>query len=302
MDVSAFPEGVDEARLRAFSEEVWQQGLLHRRDNLPWRFLDDAYLVYVSEVMLQQTQVARVKKRWPEFVAVFPSLDALSSASVSDVLEMWQGMGYNRRALALKRTADECSSRYGGHMPHTYEELLALPGIGPATAAGIMAFAYKQPSVYIETNVRTVFIREFFPNEQRVHDRQLKPLVEATCSQDDPRGWYYALLDWGAYLKGVGVNPNRQSAHYTRQSSFEGSRRQKRAFVLREVLAQPGVSMQQVKEALDVAEVAAGRREVSQNLFCEIVDDLVCEGFFRRDGEILLTDGIAAKNFNIAQL
>ena len=279
---------VDEAALAAFVQEAWRQGGEHARDELPWRFLDDPYLVYVSEAMLQQTQVSRVLKHWPRFVAAFPSIDALASADTSDVLEMWQGLGYNRRALALKRAADECSARHGGSMPKTYEELLALPGVGPATAAGIMAFAYDKPAVYIETNVRAVFIHWFFPDDERVSDAQLRPLVELTCPAHDARRWYYALLDWGAHLKSMGVNPSRRSAHYTRQSAFEGSRRQKRAFVLREVLGSPGIDASSVHAALDGAERAAGRQAVPADLFDSIVDDLIAEGFFRREGESLV--------------
>lgn len=284
----ASSSGFDAERLAVFKQQAWRQGALHSRDDLPWRFVDDPYLVYVSEVMLQQTQVARVLKRWPRFVGLFPTIDALASASTSDVLEQWQGLGYNRRALALKRAADECSQHYAGTMPRTLEGLLALPGVGPATAAGIMAFAYNRPGVYLETNVRTVFIHELFPDAEKVSDAQLRPLVEATCSQDDPRRWYYALLDWGAYLKGIGANAGRRSAHYTRQSAFEGSRRQKRAFVLREVLGQPGIESYLVKATLDEHESAAGRPEVAQREFDSIVDDLVAEGFFHREGASLV--------------
>lgn len=277
-----------ESALEAFVQQAWSQGALYARDELPWRFVDDPYLVYVSEAMLQQTQVSRVMKHWPRFVSAFPTIDALASADVSDVLEMWQGLGYNRRALALKRAADECSAHHGGTLPSTYDELLALPGVGPATAAGIMAFAYNEPAVYLETNVRTVFIHWFFPDEERISDAQLRPLVEQTCSASNPRRWYYALLDWGAHLKSAGMNPSRRSAHYTRQSTFEGSRRQKRAFVLREVLGSPGVTASQVNAALDAAELSAGRQPVPKTLFDSIVSDLVKEGFFRRDGESLV--------------
>jgi len=280
--------GIDPDTVQAFQKEVWRQGALHQRNDLPWRFLDDPYQVYVSEAMLQQTQVSRVLKHWPRFLRMFPTIDALASADVSDVLEQWQGLGYNRRALALKRAADECSANYAGSMPRTYDELLALPGIGPATAAGIMAFAYNEPGVYLETNVRAVFIQEFFPDSEKVSDAQLRPLVELTCSKTDPRGWYYALLDWGAYLKSTGVNPTRRSAHYARQSTFEGSRRQKRAFVLREVLGQPGITMAQAKAALDEQEAKAGRSEVPFATFESIVEDLVAEGFFRREDDVLI--------------
>ena len=279
---------VDDAALDAFVREAWKQGAEHARDGLPWRFLDDPYLVYVSEAMLQQTQVSRVMKHWPKFVAAFPTIDALSAATTSDVLDMWQGLGYNRRALALKRAADECSARHGGCMPRTYDELLALPGVGPATAAGIMAFAFNEPSVYIETNVRAVFINWFFPDAEKVSDAQLRPLVERTCPRDEPRRWYYALLDWGAHLKSVGVNASRRSAHYARQSAFEGSRRQKRAFVLREVLGTPGVEASVVHAALDATELAAGRQAVDDDLFESILCDLVAEGFFKREGDRLV--------------
>jgi A/G-specific adenine glycosylase len=278
---------ITSGEIAAFVAEAWRQGTLHARDGLPWRYVDDAYQVCVSEVMLQQTQVSRVLGYWPRFVRAFPTVDALASADVSDVLELWQGLGYNRRALALKRMADICSVRYGGKLPDTYEELLGLPGVGSCTAAGIVAFARNRPAVYIETNVRAVFIRHFFPDAEKVTDKQLAPLVERTCSADDPRGWYYALLDWGAYLKSTGENAARRSAGYTRQSAFEGSRRQKRAFILREVLGQPGVRTDAVKAALDESETASGRAEVPSDLFESVLQDLVAEGFFRREGDTL---------------
>ena len=148
----------------ALVAKVWQEGLRLYRD-LPWRNTRDAYAIMLSEIMLQQTQVSRVEKYWERFLALFPTLDALASAETSLVLEMWQGLGYNRRALALKRCAEVCSQQYGGQLPRSTEELLALPGIGPATAGGIRAFAYGEPGLYLETNVRTVFLHELFPGK-----------------------------------------------------------------------------------------------------------------------------------------
>lgn len=250
---------------------------------LPWRCIDDPYAVLVSEVMLQQTQVARVEKHWTRFLGLFPTIDALAAAGTADVLAQWQGLGYNRRALALKRAAEVCAAERGGKLPDTAEELEALPGIGPATAAGVMAFAYNRPSVYIETNVRTVFLHELFPACDKVPDRQLAPLVAATCPEDDARAWYYALLDYGAHLKTLVANPSRRSAHYTRQSAFEGSRRQKRAELVRIVLAEPGIGADELAERLDVFERAAGRDGVDAATFDSIVGDLVTEGFFRSE-------------------
>ncbi|THG37444.1 adenine glycosylase [Adlercreutzia caecimuris] len=260
---------------------------------LPWRHVDDPYAVLVSEIMLQQTQVARVGRFWERFLAAFPTVDALAAAAVPDVLELWQGLGYNRRALALKRTADECAVAGEGRLPDSYEGLLALPGIGPATAAGVMAFAYQKPAVYVETNVRAVFLHELFPGREGVPDRELEPAVAAAAfhpsAAADPRRWYYGLLDYGAHLKATGVNPTRRSASYSRQSAFEGSRRQKRAWIVRRVLAAPeGVEAAVVARELSAAEVAAGREAVGADLFESIAGDLVGEGFFRREGALLV--------------
>lgn len=279
--------------LEPFIALVWREGERLYRD-LPWRNTTDPYEVLVSEVMLQQTQVSRVEKYWERFLRAFPTVDALAAASVPDVLEMWQGLGYNRRALALKRMADVCSAQWEGGLPDSYEDLLALPGVGPATAAGVMAFAYGKPGVYLETNVRAVFIHEFFPEAEKVSDKQLVPLISACCPEEGAdagrgvRAWYYALLDYGAYLKQTGVNPSRKSAQYARQSTFEGSRRQKRAWILRRVLAEPeGVEARLVHRELSVAERKAGRDGVEDELFESIVADLVGEGFFTREGGLL---------------
>lgn len=267
-----------------FIELVQREGARLWRE-LPWRNIDDPYAVLVSEVMLQQTQVARVEKHWTRFLSMFPTVDALAAAATADVLAQWQGLGYNRRALALKRAAEVCSAERGGELPATAEELEQLPGIGPATAAGIMAFAHNRPSVYIETNVRTVFLHELFPDRDKVSDREIAPLVAATCPKGDARAWYYALLDYGAHLKTLVANPSRRSAHYARQSAFEGSRRQKRAEVVRVVLAEPGIDADELSTRLDAFERAAGRDGVDGATFDSITADLVAEGFFRREGD-----------------
>ena len=280
-----WPQGAPDPR--AFEELVRREGLRWRRD-LPWRRTRDPYAVLVSEVMLQQTQVSRVAGRWERFMALFPTIDALASASTSDVLEQWQGLGYNRRALALKRLADECSSERGGQLPRTEEELRGLPGVGPATAAGVMAFAHDEPAVYLETNVRAVFLQILFPGRDQVPDREIRPLVAWMCPERGVREWYYALLDFGAHLKAAGPNPTRRSAHYAKQGAFEGSRRQKRAALVRIALAEPGITLQAAAAALDDEERAAGRDAVAPDLFADIAADLEREGFFRIESGRLL--------------
>jgi A/G-specific adenine glycosylase len=261
--------------------------------DLPWRNICDPYEVLVSEIMLQQTQVARVEKFWRRFLESFPTLEALAAASVSEVVEMWQGLGYNRRALALKKTAETCVQNFEGTLPQTVEELRTLPGIGPATAAGVVAFAYEKPAVYLETNVRTVFLHELFPHEMNVPDKRLEPLVALAAYHPavaaDPRRWYYGLLDYGAHLKATMVNPSRRSAHHTRQSTFEGSRRQKRSFVVRTVLAHPeGVNVARAHALLNNEEKRSGRNFVSDEEFSSIVNQLAEEGFFTCQRDMLI--------------
>lgn len=274
--------GVDETRLAAFERLIRAKGAELYRD-LPWRNTRDPYEIWLSEVMLQQTQVARVITKWTAWLERFPTVDALALASTAEVLEEWQGLGYNRRALALKRAAEEVSGSYGGVFPREVPTLIGLPGIGPATAAGIRAFAFDLPGIYLETNVRTVILHEFFPNEDQVSDKVVAPLVELTCPASDVRGWYYAMLDYGAHLKATIPNPSRRSKHHVKQSKFEGSHRQKRAFLLREVLgAAQGVDTHELQEALNREETRAGRDRVEHETVVQIVDELCREGFIKR--------------------
>lgn len=274
---------------RELVDLVVREGALHYRD-LPWRNLDDAFSVLVSEVMLQQTQVVRVMDYWPRFMRRFPTIDALAAAASYDVLALWQGLGYNRRALGLKRTADVCAAQWQGRLPSTVDELVRLPGVGPATAAGVVAFAYNEPAVYVETNVRTVFLHELFPEREGVTDKELAPYVRdaggaAARVGVSPRVWNYALLDYGAHLKARHPNPSRRSAHYARQGAFAGSHREKRSYVLQCVLARPeGIERVEVKSALDEHERQSGRDGLDDEAFEAIVDELRAEGFFRLSG------------------
>ncbi|MBQ3267564.1 MAG: adenine glycosylase [Atopobiaceae bacterium] len=277
----------DFANTDDFRRLVLERGRELYRD-LPWRRTHDPYGIWVSEVMLQQTQVARVDGRWQRWLARFPSIDALANAEVADVLEEWQGMGYNRRALSL-RAAAQAMVDGGGEMPSDERELVALPGIGPATAAGIRAFAFDLPATYLETNVRAVFLHELFSDAEDVPDSALLPLVRETCPKDagnpddDPRTWYYALLDYGAHLKRTVPNPSRRSRSHVRQSRFEGSHRQKRAGVVRLLLEarqlDGGLTPDQVIDGLSQAEVAAGREMPDPREVLGILDELAAEGF-----------------------
>jgi A/G-specific adenine glycosylase len=223
--------------------------------------------------MLQQTQAERVREKYQAFISAFPDFSALSEAPLHDVLSIWQGLGYNRRAIALKQTAREVMTKYNGVLPSSVDLLMQLPGIGRATASAISAFVFNQPVVFLETNIRRVFIYFFFHDRSDVHDAELLPLVEKTLDTADPRGWYYALMDYGAMLKKQFANPNRRSLHYQRQAPFEGSHRQLRGALLRTILQAPGVTTSALVRKL-------GREPEKIK---EALGELEEEGFIRKD-------------------
>ena len=269
-------------QLDAFTALVRERGRELYRD-LPWRNTRDPYAVMLSEIMLQQTQVPRVMGRWEEWLDLFPTAAALAAAPLPPVLEAWQGMGYNRRAINLKRACEQIVERFDGEVPKLYDDLLSLPGVGPATAAGVRAFAFDEPGVYLETNVRTVFLHELFNERESVADKELIPLVRATCPEHDVRGWYYALLDYGAHLKKTMPNPSRRSKHHVKQSKFEGSHRQKRAFLLRRLL-EAAATVEQLTDELSATEVAAGRDTLAAEDVQAILEELRAEGFAVYEG------------------
>lgn len=225
----------------AFQRTVWNYYRRHRRDFL-WRRTRNPYRILVSEIMLQQTQTDRVVPFYINFLARFPTLDDLARAPLRDVLRAWSGLGYNRRALYLKRAAEIVMRDHRGRLPTEPDVLQELPGIGPYTAAAVACFAFGRPTIFIETNIRTVYLHHFIPPPSGgrikvgVQDSSLFPLIHSTLDTKRPRDWYYALMDYGAYLKKtLGTNPSRQSVHYTRQTPFHGSLREVRGALVREI-------------------------------------------------------------------
>lgn len=218
---------------RAFIAQVWRYYRNHGRHTLPWRLTTDPYRILVSEVMLQQTQVSRVLPKYVAFIERFPTVVALSQASLHDVLSLWQGLGYNRRAQLLWQAAIEISRSHDGVFPRTRELINSLPGVGTYTAGAIMAFAYNEGYPIVETNIRTVIIHHFFATESAVTEAQILAVVKDTLSRKRPREWYYALMDYGVYLKQTHGNLSRNSVSYKKQTPFKGSARQVRAAIVR---------------------------------------------------------------------
>lgn len=225
-------------KTQEFQEKIWWFYGERGRD-LPWRRETSPYGVLVSEIMLQQTQVSRVLGRWERWLRRWPSFETLEGARVAEVVEEWQGMGYNRRALRLREAATMVVQQFGGELPRAAADLQRLPGVGPNTAGSVAAFAFNEPVVFIETNIRRVMLHEWFSDAQGVADAELLPVVERTLDRERPREWYWALMDYGADLARREPNANRRSRHYSVQSRFEGSARQLRGEVLRRLLAGP---------------------------------------------------------------
>ncbi len=270
--------------IAAFKKEIWAHYRRAGRGDMPWRHTADPYRIFVSEVMLQQTQVARVMEHYPRFIKRFPNFRALARAGGGEVLAAWQGLGYNRRAIYLKRAAEAVVRDFGGRLPRDRAALESLPGIGHGTSGSLMAFAFNEPAVFIETNIRRVFIHFFFPGRKAVTDGALERYIERSVDKSRPREWYWALMDYGAAMaRGGGTadrgNPNRRSAHYKKQAPFAGSDRELRGKILRWTLAakKNTMSVQTLSDAL-----AFPRRRLER-----VLRALANEGFIARKGDFL---------------
>lgn len=241
--------------------------------SFPWRDTENPYYILISEIMLQQTQVSRVVPKYLSFVSRFPTPSDLASAPLREVLEEWRGLGYNRRGVNLKRAAELISSQYNEVVPVEREVLLRLPGVGHYTARAVRTFAWNKPEVFIETNIRTAFLHHFFQDSTEVHDNEIMPLIEKSLDHRNPREWYWALMDYGSYLKQILPNPSRKSKHHTKQSPFKGSRREARAQILHAIVRHQPLPYSQILEDTRIDE----KWNVQ-----EILEELEKEGFIKK--------------------
>jgi len=263
-----------------------------RLRQLPWRDTRDPWLVLVSEVMLQQTGVHRVLPKWRAFVDVFPRPDDCARAPLGDVLRLWQGLGYPRRARNLHEAARSIVIDHAGVVPSSLDDLLDLPGVGPYTARAVLAFAFEVDTAVVDTNIARVLAR-FHGRTLKAREAQL--LADAWVPVGEAWLWNQALMDLGATVcrnrptcdecpfarrcawRGRGVDPSVGSAGVSvAQPRFEGSDRQARGRLLR-VLSQAPVSVEVVATAMNRSD------EVAQRL----VHDLLRDGLIVRDGDDL---------------
>jgi A/G-specific adenine glycosylase len=228
--------------------------------------------------MLQQTQTGRVTEKFLNFVEKFPNFLALSMAPLDQVLKMWQGLGYNRRAIALKKIAEIVINEYHGKLPDSVEKLKNFPQIGHNTASSIVTFAFNKPTLFIETNIRRVYIYFFFPGKNNIKDSEITPILENTMDKNNPRRWYYALMDYGVMLKKTYPNLNKRSAHYRKQAQFKGSNRQIRGELLRMIIKNKSLKLNEIEKEIKNARVEKLRTILSQ---------LEKEGFLKIKGDTI---------------
>jgi len=217
-----------------FQELIWQKASELYRE-MPWREDTNPYFVLVSELMLQQTQVDRVIPKFQQFMAAFPNITLLARAPLGEVLATWSGLGYNRRAKFLHEAAKKVVADFAGKIPKTYEELIQLPGVGPNTAGAILAYSFNQPVIFIETNIRTVYFHHFFDDAITISDKELREIVAQTIDQEHPREWYWAMMDYGSFLKKQGAGRIGKSSHYKKQAPLKGSLREVRGLILKQL-------------------------------------------------------------------
>jgi len=257
-------------KIEKFKQDVWNFYKRNKRE-FPWRKTHNPYKILISELMLQQTQASRVVSKFEAFIKRFPDFQRLNQATTAEVLQLWQGLGYNRRALYLKRIAGKVMTEQKGKLQIKPDLLQALPGIGPYTARAIYVFTQNKPEVFLETNIRRVFIHHFFKDKQAVTDKELLPLIEHSLDSQNPREWYYALMDYGAHLAKQVPNPNRKSAHYAKQSKFTGSLRQTRGEILKLLLAEKSLNKKKLEE------------KIQSEHFIKAFEQLENEGFIRNE-------------------
>lgn len=267
---------LNKGEIRKFRKVIWDYYRTDGRHELPWRKTKSPYRILVSEIMLQQTQVERVIPKYKQFIKTFPSISSLGETSLAEIIAVWQGLGYNRRAVSLYKISGILKNQYKGRVPSSPEVLKKLPGIGEYTASAIAAFAYNKPVLFIETNIRTVYIHFLISGRKKVHDSEIKTLLEQTVDNGQIREWYYALMDYGAMLKKRNHDLNTRSVHYSRQSRFEGSTRQVRGRIIRLLSENGPASKQKLRNSV----------ELSDHNLDEILDMLRHDGLIIKKGSL----------------
>jgi len=198
-------------------------------------------------------------------------------ANNNDILETWQGLGYNRRALALKKIANVIIQEYNGELPNSIEILKTFPQIGHNTASSILTFAYNKPSFFIETNIRRVYIYYFFPGRKEIDDSEILEILKKTIDIQNPREWYYALMDYGVMLKKNHPDLYKRSKHYKKQPKFKGSDREIRGQILKLLIKKKEFSVEEIIKIIGLSKIRVKKiiDQLEKEEFLKKVDNLI---------------------------
>lgn len=251
--------------IKKFQEKIFNWWKENKRD-LPWRKTTNPYYIMVSEVMLQQTQVTRTIQKYLEFIKKFPTLQSLASALPAEVLAIWSGLGYNRRALWLQQAAQQIIEK--GSFPETPKELEKLKGIGPYTARSILIFAMNKDYPTVDTNIRRILIAEGFA-EESTQEKELFQIAEKLAPKGKSRDWHNALMDYGSQVLTVaktGIKP------VTTQKKFSESKRYYRGKIVKILIKK----QKQTKEQL-LKECKLEEKELDEILELLVKDGLIVE-------------------------
>jgi A/G-specific adenine glycosylase len=223
--------------------------------------------------MLQQTQVERVVPKWKSWICRWPNWQSLSKATNRQLLIEWQGLGYNRRALALGAMARDIVRKWHGETPRDIETLLALPGIGPYTANAILIFAYNEPCIAIDTNIRRVLMHELgLPSD--ISRANLEQVAQLVLPKTRSRDWHNALMDYSAIALPKSI-PSIPPA--TKQSRFKGSLRELRGEIIRELTKKRLVTIQQIatKTHRDIPDVRRAAESLEKENVISLTRDRI---------------------------
>jgi A/G-specific adenine glycosylase len=268
-------EGLNQKVINTFQKIIYSYFKQYGRD-FPFRKEISPYNVVVSEMMLQQTQTSRVVEKFQQFIQKFPDFQSLANAPLNDVLKVWQGLGYNRRAVALKTISEKVVKEFDGILPADVEILKSFPQIGHNTASSIVAFAFNIPTYFIEVNIRRVYIYFFFPGKTSIDDGNIMPIVRRTLDPSNVRKWYYALMDYGVMLKKTHPELNKRSVHYRKQSKFKGSNREIRGKILKLLIASSSLTETEMLSELEINSIKLK----------EILNLLITEGFIKQENHL----------------
>ena len=236
---------INQDSINAFHQRIFSWWKENKRE-FPWRKTTDPYKIMVSEIMLQQTQASHVASKYNNFIKRFPTLEKLAHASKAEILSLWSGLGYNRRALWLQEAARTIVEK--GVFPQTPKELEKLKGIGPYTAKSILIFAFNLDIATVDTNIRRILIAENFATEE-TSEKQLFEIANKLLPIGKSSDWHNALMDFGATFltaRKTGISPT------SKQSNFKDSDREKRGQILKYLLEEEKATFPELKNHLKI--------------------------------------------------